>query len=377
MFFPEIENPENVKILIVDDDPAIRKNIQEILSLEGYQVYTAENGKIALEALPEIEPDIVLVDYLMPELDGISLCKIIKNNPDTLDIGVILITAAHDLDTRVKGLASGADDFLNKPFFIPELKARILSLSKIKKYRDFLKNYQIILEQEVEKKTAELQKTYLELQIAYNEIKELSLEIIHKLAKAAEYKDEYTGFHIQRISFYSTKIAEYLGLTKNQIELIRYGSPLHDIGKISIPDNILLKPGPLNKEEWEIMKKHTIIGAQLLAGSKIKYLRAAQKIALYHHEKWDGTGYPYGLKEKKIPLFARIVAIADVFDALTSDRPYRKALPIEKAFEIIKSKAGTHFDPQLVKIFLEIKDEIIEIRELFKDENNPNLFDIF
>ncbi len=377
MFFPEIENPENIKILVVDDDPIIRKNIKEILSSEGYQVYTAENGKIALEILPEIEPDIILVDYLMPELDGISLCKIIKNNPDTLDIGVILITAAYDLDTRVKGLGSGADDFLNKPFFIPELKARILSLSKIKKYRDFLKNYQIILEKEVEKKTAELQKTYLELQIAYNEIKELSLEIIHKLAKAAEYKDEYTGFHIQRISFYSTKIAEYLGLSKEQIELIRYGSPLHDIGKISIPDNILLKQGPLNKEEWEIMKKHTIIGAQLLGGSKIKYLKAAQKIALYHHEKWDGTGYPYGLKEKKIPLFARIVTIADVFDALTSDRPYRKALPIKKAFEIIKNEAGTHFDPQLVKIFLEIKDEIIEIRELFKDQNSFNLFNSF
>ncbi|MCU4137722.1 MAG: Response regulator c-di-GMP phosphodiesterase [Thermodesulfobacteria bacterium] len=375
MFFPEIEEPQNVKILIVDDDRSILKNLEEILSSDGYKVYTAENGKDALEKLFEIEPDIMLIDFLIPEIDGISLCKIIKNNPETVDIGVILITAANDLNTRVKGLASGADDFLNKPFFIPELKARIISLSKMKKYRDFLKNYQNVLEKEVEKKTTELQKIYLELQIAYNEIKDLSLEIIHRLAKAAESRDKYTGFHIQRISFYSTKIAEHLGLSKDKIELIKYGSPLHDIGKLSIPDNILLKPGPLHPKEWEIMKMHTVIGAKILEGSKIKYLKAAEKIALLHHERWDGTGYPYGLKGKKIPLFARIVSIADVFDALTSDRPYRKALPVDTAFEIIKNEAGRHFDPELVEIFLKIKDEIIELRELFKDENGPNFTD--
>ena len=368
MFFPEIEKPQNVKILIVDDDPSILKNLQEILSLEGYKVYTAENGKDALKKLFEIEPDIMLIDFLIPEIDGISLCKIIKNNPETVDIGVILITAANDLNTRVKGLASGADDFLNKPFFIPELKARIISLSKMKKYRDFLKNYQNVLENEVEKKTTELQ-------IVYNEIKDLSLEIIHRLAKAAESRDEYTGFHIQRISFYSTKIAEHLGLSKDEVELIKYGSPLHDIGKLSIPDSILLKPAPLYEKEWEIMKMHTIIGAKILEDSKIKYLKVAEKIALLHHERWDGTGYPYGLKGKKIPLFARIVSIADVFDALTSDRPYRKALPVEIAFEIIKNEAGSHFDSELVEIFLKIKNEIIEIREVFKDENGPNFTD--
>jgi putative two-component system response regulator len=222
----------------------------------------------------------------------------------------------------------------------------------------------------LKKKTSELQKLYLQLQIAYNEIKDLSLEIIYRLAKAAEFKDEYTGFHIQRIGFYSTKIAEHLGLSKEQVELIKYSSPLHDIGKLRIPDHILLKPGPLTKDEWEIMKTHTIMGAKILEGSKIKYLKAAEKIALLHHEKWDGTGYPYGLKGKKIPLFARIVSIADVFDALTSDRPYRKAFSVEGAFEIIKNESGKHFDPELVEIFLKIKDEIIEIRTLFKDEKN-------
>ena len=370
MFLPEAEEPKNVKILVVDDDASTRENLKEILSLEGYQVYTAENGKEALEMLSHLNPDIMVVDLFMLELDGISLCKIVKNNTETVDIGIILITAANDIDSRIKGLAGGADDFLNKPFLIPELKARIASLSKIKKYRDFLKNYQNLLEREVEKKTSELQKLYLQLQIAYNEIKDLSLEIIYRLAKAAEFKDEYTGFHIQRIGFYSTKIAEHLGLSKEQVELIKYSSPLHDIGKLRIPDHILLKPGPLTKDEWEIMKTHTIMGAKILEGSKIKYLKAAEKIALLHHEKWDGTGYPYGLKGKKIPLFARIVSIADVFDALTSDRPYRKAFSVEEAFEIIKNESGKHFDPELVEIFLKIKDEIIEIRTLFKDEKN-------
>uniref|UniRef100_A0A7V5XFN9 Response regulator n=1 Tax=Thermodesulfobacterium geofontis TaxID=1295609 RepID=A0A7V5XFN9_9BACT len=370
MFFPEVEEPQNIKILVVDDDASTRENLKEILSLEGYTVYTAENGKEALERLSHLNPDIMVVDLFMPELDGISLCKIVKNNTETVDIGIILITAANDVDSRIKGLASGADDFLNKPFLIPELKARIVSLSKIKKYRDFLKNYQNLLEKEVEKKTSELQKLYLQLQIAYNEIKDLSLEIIYRLAKAAEFKDKYTGFHIQKIGFYSTKIAEHLGLSKEQIELIKYSSPLHDIGKLKIPDHILLKPGPLSKDEWEIMKTHTTMGAKILEGSKIKYLKAAEKIALLHHEKWDGTGYPYGLKGKKIPLFARIVSIVDVFDASTSDRPYRKAFSVEEAFEIIKNESGKHFDPELVEVFLKIKEEIIEIRTLFKDENN-------
>ncbi|MCD6549075.1 MAG: response regulator [Thermodesulfobacterium sp.] len=368
MFFPEVENPQNTKILVVDDDPATRENLKEILSSEGYQVYTSKNGKDALEKLFEINPDVMLVDFLMPELDGISLCKIVKNNPETVDIGIILITAVSDLDTRIKGLSAGADDFLNKPFLIPELKARISSISKIKKYRDFLKSYQKVLEKEVEKKTSELQKLYLELQVAFNEIKELSLETIHRLAKAAEFKDIYTGFHIHRISFYSTKIAEHLGLSKEQVELIKYSSPLHDIGKLKIPESILLKPGPLNKKEWEIMKTHTVIGAKILEGSKIKYLKVAEKVALLHHEKWDGTGYPYGIKGKNIPLFVRIVSIADVFDALTSDRPYRKAFPVETAFEIIKNESGKHFDPELVELFLKIKNEIIEIKTLFQDE---------
>lgn len=372
MFWVNIEQFENIKVLVVDDDDEIRNAMVEFLSQEGYDVYSAKNGIEGLRKILEIEPDVVLIDYLMPEMDGISLCKAIKNNSETVDIGVILITGLDDLEVRIKGLEAGADDFLSKPFLIPELKARIRSLSKIKKYRDFLKSYQETLEIEVEKKTSALLKAHSELQKAYEEIKELSLEIIYRLAKAAEYKDEYTGFHIQRVSAYCVKIGESLNLSKEQLNLLKYGAPLHDIGKLGIPEKILVKPTILNDFERKIIEKHTIIGAKILEGSKIKYLQVAEKIALFHHEKWDGTGYPYRLKGKNIPLFARITAIADVFDALTTDRPYRKAFPVKEALELIKKLSGSHFDPELVEVFLKNKKEILEIRTTFKDDNLEN-----
>lgn len=374
MFFPGEDLKRVMKILVVDDDPAIRDGLREILLSEGYEVDVAEDGKKALDKLSTFFPDIILTDYLMPEMDGITLCKIIKNDPNTVDIGVILITGVGDFETRVKGLLAGADDFLNKPFMYPELQARIKSLTKVKLYHDFLKDYQRRLEEEVEKKTAALLKSNLELQLALKEIEDLSLEIIFRLAKAAEYRDEHTGYHIQRISHYAVTIGINIGLNNEALEVLRYASPLHDIGKLGIPDSILLKPGALMKEEWEIMKQHTLIGANILKGSKIKYLKAAEKIALYHHERWDGTGYPEGLKGSKIPLLARITAIADVFDALTSDRPYRKALSVDEAFTIIEEGKGKHFDPELVDIFFKVKEEILTIKELFKDEEEPHLF---
>ncbi|MFN3406310.1 MAG: HD domain-containing phosphohydrolase [Caldimicrobium sp.] len=374
--FPREEFPRVIKILVVDDDITIREGLKEVLLAEGYKVELAENGKEALQKISEFMPDIILTDYMMPEMDGIELCKIVKNNPDTLDIGVILITGVGELETRIQGLTAGADDFLNKPFMLPELQARIRSLSKVKLYHDFLKNYQKQLEEEVERKTAELIQANLKLQLALHEIKDLSLEIIYRLAKAAEYRDEHTGNHIQRMAHYAVTIGSHLGLSNEALDVLRYAAPLHDIGKLGIPDAILLKPGSLTPKEWEIMKTHTVIGANILKGSKIKYLKAAEKIALYHHERWDGTGYPLGLKGTKIPLFARIVALADVFDALTTDRPYRKALSLEEAFSIIKKGQGSHFDPELVEIFFKSKDEILAIKELFKDEEEAHLFKI-
>lgn len=377
MFLPEIEAPTNISVFIVEDDDKLRKSLEEILSSEGYRVISAKSGKEFLEKLEIANPDVALIDYFLPELDGLSLCKLIKNNPKTFDIGVIIITGCSDPKLKIKGLLAGADEFLTKPVEISELLVRIKALGRIKKYRDFFKEYQKTLEKEIEKKTRELQKAYLRLNQAYKEIKDLSLEVIYRLAKAAEYRDEHTGAHIHRLSFYCKRIGEALGLSTEQIEILQYASPLHDIGKLGIPDRILLKPGPLTSKEREVMKLHTIIGAKMLEGSNVKYLKSAEKIALYHHEKWDGSGYPFGLKGKKIPLFARIVAVADVFDALTSNRPYRKAFPFEVAVQIIKSEKGFHFDPEIVEVFLKVKTDLIEIKMLLKDEDIPHLFRLY
>lgn len=377
MFLPEIEAPENISIFIVEDDAELRMTLENALLSEGYKVFSASSGREFLARLDEVNPDVALIDYLLPELDGLSLCKLIKNDPKTFDIGVIIITGCEDPQVKIKGLLAGADEFLTKPVEFSELFVRIKALGKIKKYRDFFKDYQKTLEREVEKKTKELQKAYLRLNQAYKEIQSLSLEVIYRLAKAAEYKDEHTGAHIHRISFYCKRIAEAVGLSKEQVETLQYASPLHDIGKLGIPDSILLKPGPLTPQEREVIKLHTVIGAKILEKSNLRYIKSAEKIALYHHEKWDGTGYPFRLSGKNIPFFARIVAIADVFDALTSDRPYRKALPFDMAVQIIKSEKGFHFDPEVVEAFLKVKSDLIEIKMLLKDEEIPHLFKLY
>ena len=376
MFNSEQDLARQIRVLVVDDDPEIRDFLAEILAEEGYLVETAPDGLSAVEKINTFKPDIILTDYHMPKMDGITLCKMIKNNPETMDIGVLLITGIGDFELRLQGLSAGADDFLSKPVQLPELIARIKSLAKAKLYHDFLKDYQRKLEEEVEKKTADLLQANLALELAYKELEDLSLEIVYRLARAAEYRDELTGNHIQRISLYCVAVGEKLGLTEKQLDLLRYGSILHDIGKLGIPDEILLKPGSLTPEEWEIMRKHTIIGAEILKGTRISYLKVGEKIALYHHERWDGRGYPCGLKGEKIPLFARIVTVADVFDALTSKRPYRDAMDPETAFEIISSGRGTQFDPLIVDTFLSIKPIILDIRALYQDEGESHLFSL-
>ncbi len=207
-----------------------------------------------------------------------------------------------------------------------------------------------------------------ELKQAIGEIKLASLDTIHRLVRAAEYKDEDTGAHIQRMSQYSAAIARKVGLEGSKMENILYAAPMHDVGKIGIPDYILLKPGKLDLCEWEVIKKHTVIGAEILRGSDAEFIQQAEAIALTHHEKWDGSGYPRGLRGLEIPLAGRIVAIADVFDALTSKRPYKEPFSIEKSFEIIKQGRGSHFDPDVVDAFFAIQDEILSIKEKYKDE---------
>lgn len=349
------------KILVVDDMKNNLNIMQEFLLPLGYEVILANSGKEALKKVKEHSFNVILLDIMMPEMDGYEVARLLKDDEETKIIPIVMITALKDVDDRVRALEAGADDFLNKPFEGTELKARVQSLLKVNAYHKHLRDYRKQLEIEVQKKTKELKE-------AFEKIKESSLETIHRLTFAAEYKDDGTGAHIQRIGFYSAAIARKLGLSDKEVGNILYAAPMHDIGKIGVPDRILLKPGKLNAAEWEIMKEHTVIGANILGGSDAEFIRVGEVIALSHHEKWEGSGYPKGLKGEDIPLVGRIVAVADVFDALVSKRPYKEAFPLEKAFDIIKEGKGNHFDPQVVDAFFAAEEEILIVREKFKHE---------
>ncbi|OAQ20323.1 response regulator [Thermosulfurimonas dismutans] len=363
-------------ILCVDDDATILELLCDFIKALGYNTIEARDGLEGLKLARQYLPDVILLDVMMPGLSGFEVCEKLKKDPNTEDIPVVMVTALGEIEDRVKALEVGADDFLTKPVALPELKARLKSLLEVKAHRDHLKRHKEALEREVQKKTKELQKALEALKEAHRKIKELSLEVIFRLSRAAEYRDEHTGEHIQRMAHYSAIVARRLGLNEEVVESILYAAPLHDIGKIGIPDEVLLKPGPLDEREWEIMKKHTEIGAEILKGTNSGFVRLGEIVALYHHERWDGTGYPRGLKGSEIPLAARIVAVADVFDAVTSDRPYRKALSTEEAFKIIEEGIGSHFDPKVAEVFLEAREEILKIKETFKDSETPKLYQL-
>jgi putative two-component system response regulator len=346
-----------VKILVVDDEDRNLRLMKLLLTSFGYDVLTASNGEEALEMVHDIPPDVILLDIMMPKMDGFEVAKQLKREEETKIIPIVMVTALNGVEDRVKALEAGADDFLNKPVDKTELRARVTSLVKVKAYNDHMQNYQKELEAEVAKRTIQLRQ-------ALKKLKEASLESIFHLCRAAEYKDENTGDHIKRMSHYASAVARQMGLNKQTVEDLLYTAPMHDAGKIGIPDHILLKPSKLNNKEWETMKQHTIVGAQILAGSGAKFIKLAEIIALTHHERWDGSGYPKGLKGSKIPLIGRIAAIADVFDALTSRRPYRmKPFSLEEAFNYIKEGRGRHFDPKVVDAFFATKDEIVLIKE--------------
>lgn len=350
------------KILVVDDEEKNLKLMEALLAPLSQDVILARDGQEALDKAQSDHPDLILLDIQMPKLNGFEVTKLLKSGKDTSIIPIVMVTAFNEVEDRVKALDVGADDFLAKPVDKTELRARVTSLLKVKAYNDHMLNYQEILESEVAKKTEELQK-------AFERIKSASLETIYRLSRAAEYKDEDTGAHIQRMSHYAVAVAKRMGFSESDVENLLYAAPMHDIGKIGIPDRILLKPGKLDNEEWKIMRQHTIFGAKILEGSDAEFVKLGAMIALSHHEKWDGAGYPKGLKGNEIPLSARIAAIADVFDALTSNRPYRKEpFSTEQAFAMIKAGVGTHFDPAVAEAFFSIRDEILGVREKYKDQ---------
>ena len=355
------------RILVVDDEEFNLEILNDRLVEQGYEVVLARNGEEALQKVKEFSVDLILLDIMMPKLDGYEVTRRLKKGEETKIIPIVMVTALKDISNRVKALEAGADDFLVKPVEATELKARVKSLLKIKAYNDHMRNYQKELEGEVAQRTSQLRE-------ALSKIKGASLETIHRLSRAAEYKDEDTAAHLQRMSHYSVVIAKKMGMDNDFVEGIRYAAPMHDAGKIGIPDKILLKPGKLDREEWEIMKDHAVIGAKILEGSNTQFIQLGEVIALNHHERWDGSGYPNGLKARHIPLAGRITAVADVFDALTSKRPYKKPFPLEKSMQIIEEGKGKHFDPEVVDSFFAASDEVITIKKVISNNNNKSKF---
>ncbi len=342
------------QVLIVDDAEINLILFQALVKrMDNSESKTFSDAPQGLAWAQSHDIDLVIVDYMMPEMDGIEFISRLRDTPGKKDVPVLMITANDQKQTRYRALDAGATDFLTKPVDKIEFIARATNMLMLGASRKALADRAAWLADEVRKATAE--------------IVQRERETVVRLSKAAEYRDPETGAHILRMAHYSELIAKGLDLTLAEQELLLEAAPMHDIGKVGITDSILLKPGRLTPDEFEIMKHHAIIGYEILKGSSSKILQAGAEIARAHHEKFDGTGYPNGLVGEAIPIFSRIVAVADVFDALTSQRPYKRAWSLERAAEHIKESAGTHFDPKCVDTFFANWDKVLEIRQRFQD----------
>jgi putative two-component system response regulator len=367
---PNFNNPH---ILVVDDEYTVREMLHEALKYAGYDCSVAGSGEEALEVLKKRDIDVVITDIKMPGLSGIDL---LSKTRESYSSDVIVITGYTDDFNFERIMEKGASDFLQKPFSLREFMIR---LKRVLRERELVAERNRACEglnsanQQLLRYGQDLNQTILDLKVTHEKLKVSYLDTIHRLVLAAEYKDEDTGYHIIRMGRYSAYLAKKLGFPDREVQNILYAAPMHDIGKIGIPDSILMKPGKLTEEEFEIIKTHTTIGKKLLEGSKSDILQLAEQIAFSHHEKWNGKGYPQGLAGEEIPMVGRIVSIADVFDALTSKRPYKDPFSIEKAVDIIEKEKGQHFDPGAVRAFLESIDGIVKI----KQETDPTKNMIF
>ncbi len=317
------------KILIVDDEPNNLSVLRQVLSPAGYHLAFAKNGKEALIAAQKHQPDLVLLDIMMPEMDGYEVCTRLKENPSFLLTPVIFVTAMDDIENEAKGFDAGAVDYITKPVSPSVVLARVA--------------------------------THLSL-VHTGELERVQKEAIAMLGKAGHYNDTDTGVHIWRMADYAAAMARAAGWSEENVELIRNAAPMHDTGKIGIPDEILKAPRKLLPQEWIVMKRHTEIGYEILTKGHTRLFKLAAEIALNHHEKWNGAGYPAGLQGEQIPESARITAIADVLDALTMERPYKQPWTLEEALEEIKKSSGQHFDPHLIKLLAQIEPQIRNIK---------------
>jgi len=366
------------KVMIVDDEAMNIKILRRLLELEGFSSFvTTSDAPTALSLIRQEQPDIVLLDLMMPYVSGLEILTEVRADDSISFIPVVILTAVTDRDTRVRAVELGATDFLNKPVDASELMPRVRNVLSVKCYQDQLRHHSNDLEAAVRQRTAELEHSRRDL--------------IHCLARAAEYRDDDTGQHVLRVGRYTRLVAEALGLPEELIETLEQAALLHDIGKIGIPDAVLLKPGRLTEDEFAMMQKHpgfgkriltsystdeekelqrhAEVGAHILEVGSSRILDMARTIALTHHERWDGTGYPLGLKGDDIPLVGRITAVADVFDALSSRRSYKKAFPLDECFQIMRESRGSHFDPDVLDAFLSVRDKVVSVQLHYADEN--------
>ncbi|WP_114418621.1 HD domain-containing phosphohydrolase [Marinospirillum perlucidum] len=348
-------NKQTAHLLLVDDEPANLKLLQKILAREGYvSCEVIQDSRQVMKSYQRQRPDVILLDLNMPHLDGFQVLEQLQTLDDPLLPPVLILTAQQERDCLLKALKLGARDYLSKPFDQHELLMRVANLIEVHQAHCLLRDQKAFLEEEVRKRTCELERT--------------RLEVVRRLGQAAEFRDNETGDHILRMSRYSAILAASLGWSKDECELLLNASPMHDIGKIGIPDAILQKPGKLTAAEYSVMKEHARLGANLLKGVEAPLFKMAQDIALGHHEKWNGEGYPQGLAGEAIPQAARIAAVADVFDALTSARPYKQAWSIKSAVDLIVSESGQHFDPEVVEHFQKCLPQLLAIRQEYTQE---------
>ncbi len=324
------------QVLVVDDEPANLQVLRHILQDE-YRLLFAKDGSKALELAAREQPDLILLDVMMPGMTGYEVCERLKGHPNTAAIPVIFVTALADVEDETRGFAVGAVDYITKPVSPAIVRARV--------------------------------RTHLSL-VRVEELRETRLQIVQRLGLAAEFKDNETGLHVIRMSHFSQVLARAAGFSERDAEELLNAAPMHDVGKIGIPDVVLRKPGKLDDAEWAVMRTHPQIGSDIIGQHPGGLLRMAHDIALTHHEKWDGSGYPRGLKGEEIPIEGRIVAIADVFDALTSERPYKAAWPVDKAVQLLRDECGRHFDPQLVELFIAELPTILDIRQRWAEQQS-------
>ncbi len=341
-------------ILVVDDEKANVILLEKTLEAHGYQhIVGIQDPRLIMSLLQEREFDLILLDLNMPYLNGFDVIKQLNESTLTQVPPILVLTAQSSQEFRIKALTMGARDYVTKPFDQIELIARVRNLLEVQSFHRYLRDQNLYLEHKIFERTHALTRT--------------RLQIVQRLGRAAEYRDNETGLHIIRMSKISAILAGEIGMSPYDTDLILNASPMHDIGKIGIPDQVLLKPGRLAADEWDVMKQHPVIGADILSGDDSDLLSMAKSIALTHHEKWDGSGYPHGLYQDEIPLVGRIVAVADVFDALTSDRPYKQAWSSIDSLDYIRDNAKRHFDPRLVECFFDNIETIQDIKNAYAD----------